>query len=226
MVKIKITIMVGILLLVGGCGFVSLMGTPGRHERKTPAEFDLAAIAAKRSKKILVIVEQPAWVRSKANLRFYLTKSFNKRLEKTIGFKPENIVPYQELVNLRSTRPDYHNMTTGEIARALSADMVLKVVVADYNMTKEAGSKYYKGDLNTTVSLTAAGSGLLLWPKKSKQKIIRVGFEIESGGYETAVTRLATGSAFCTLRLLYDCPGDKYDSSDDRTKIDWQNWNE
>ena len=223
MVKIKIIIITAVMLFIGGCGFVSLMGTPGRHERKTPAEFDLAA---QQTKKILVIVEQPPWVQSKANLRFYLTRSFNKRLEATIGFKPQNIVPYKELINLRATKPDYQNMTTVEIARALAADMVIKVVVTDYDMAKEAGSNYFKGDLNTVVSLTDAGSGLLLWPKKNKEKTIRVGFEIESGGYEIAVARLASASAFCTLRLLYDCPGDKYDSSDDRTKVDWQNWNE
>ena len=67
-------------------------------------------------------------------------------------------------------------------------------------------------------------SPMKLWPKSEKAKFVKVGFEVETGGKEASVARLASASAYGIVRYLYDCPRNKFKFADDRSGSQWQEW--
>jgi hypothetical protein len=211
------------MLLGNGCGFVSLLGTPSRHEGKVAAEYNLAE---RKSQKLLVLVNQPSWVRARTNLRFYLTEAIQAELERRIEMRPDNLVSYDEVSGFRSGRSDFAALEPWEVGKALGADMVLLVTVQDYYLADQGQTGYYKGSLGSQVLLIDAGTRAVLWPKSGDGKEIRVGFEIEPRGHETAVARLAFATAHCIVRYLYDCRQNKFKIGDDVSEIHRQqaNW--
>jgi hypothetical protein len=212
------------LLLATGCkyaGLVSLMGTESYYEEKIPAEFDMSK---QIDKKILVLVDQPAWLDSQINLRYYLTKTLRQNIMIKTKLTPENLISYDKLVEFRSTQPNFSSMSPVEIGKAMDANMVLLVLIENYNLNEVAQSGYLMGDLDTRAILYDTQTGERLWPKEEASKSIRVGFECETGGFDKAISRLAIDSAFCTTRYFYDCPKAQFRIADDKTRIDWEGW--
>ncbi|MHC4571652.1 MAG: hypothetical protein ACYS0C_06210 [Planctomycetota bacterium] len=204
-----------------GCGMVSVMGTPTRHEKKIPAEFDLAE---RTEQKILVLVNQPAYLNADVNLRYYLTEAMREGLMATIGIRPGDIVGYDDLSEYRSNQSNFSMLSPVAVGRALGADMVLLLVVEDYQLTKMAETDYYNGLLGAQAALLDTADGEKLWPESAESKSIRVGFEVAGGGWEAAVERLANACAHCTTRYFYDCPRGKFKIFDDKSGVDWESW--
>ncbi len=212
------------LLPAAGCkyaGLVSLMGTESYYEQKIPAEFDLSK---QIDKKILVLVDQPAWLDSQANLRYYLTKAIRQNIMVKTKLTPENLISYDKLVEFRSSEPDFSSMSPVEIGKAMDANMVLLVLIENYNLDTVPESTYLMGNLDTRVILYDVQAGEKLWPKEEVSRSIKVGFDYETGGMDKAISRLAVDSAFCTTRYFYDCPKAQFRIADDRTRIDWEGW--
>jgi len=205
--------------LCSGCGFVSIFGTPTRHERKIAAEYELTEHAGQ---KLLVLINQPAWLNARVNLRYHLTRKMNENLAKKIKIRPEYLVSYDELSAFRTGRPSFHLLSPTEVAAALSADMVLFVTIEGYELDRIAETNYYKGSLSAHSILCQAATGRRVWPESEEGKRVKVGFEIESRGHEAAVDRLADDLAHCIVRYFYDCPEAKFKIADDRSEIDWE----
>jgi len=204
-----------------GCGFVSILGTPTSHEKKVAAEYDLAG---RTDQKILVLVNQPAYLDADVNLRYYLTKAMRESLMAKIGIRPEDIVPYDDLSEYRSNQSNFSLLSPVVVGRALGADMVLLMMVEDYQLTKMAETGYYRGFLGAEAALLDMAAGEKLWPESAEGKSIRVGFEVGGGGREDAVERLVNSCAYCTTRYFYDCPRDKFKIFDDKSRVDWESW--
>ena len=213
------------VLFHSGCGIVSLLGTPSRSERKIPAEYDLAEHA---DQKILVLVNQPAWLSAQVNLRYYLTGAINKNLTTKVGMQPDYLVPYSELSEFRSNRPDFSLLSPVQVGEALHTDMVLLVIIENYQLHEvaETETDYHKGVLDVRAALVETATGEMLWPDSTESKSIKVGFEVESRGREAGVARLAGGCAHCIVRYLYNCPKKQFNISDDRSGIGWKSWRE
>ena len=103
--KVIVSITVAVVCLSGGCKFgrlVGVLGTPTYYEQKIPAEYKLiptkkdkkAGIEHEAPEKLLVLVEQPAWVGADFNLRYYLTEAMNNYLSQTVGVAEPNVVKY------------------------------------------------------------------------------------------------------------------------------------
>lgn len=211
-------------LFYSGCSFVGTAGTlgsPTSHEKKIPAEYDLTM---RRKQKILVLVNQPAYLDAQANLRFYLTEAMSKNLVKKVKIRPWFLVGYNELSEFRSNRPDFSLLSPAEVGTALDADMVLLVTLEEYQLHELAETGYYKGFLSARAILLDTATGEKLWPKSAKSKSIKVGFEVESYGQEVAVKRLMDACAHCTVRYFYNCPKDKFKTFDDKSDISWEEW--
>jgi len=204
-----------------GCGFVSILGTPTSREKKIPAEYDLAKPA---SRKILVLVNQPAYLDAEVNLRYYLTRAMRESLMAKIGIRPEYIVPYDQLSEFRSNQSNFSLLSPVIVGRALGADMVLLMMLEDYQLNRMAEAGYYRGFLGAQAVLLNTAAGEKLWPRLAKSKSIRVGFEVEQRGREIAVQRLAAACAYCTTRYFYNCPKDKFKIFDDKSSVDWESW--
>ena len=221
MKKVIVFFVVAVVLFYSGCGIVGLMGTPSQYEKKIPAEYDLTK---QKDQKILVLVEQPAWLSTQANLRYYLTKAMHENLIAKIEIPREYIIPYDELSEFRSNKGDFSLLSPVAAGRALGADIILSVMLEDYQLSKVAETGYYGGFLGVQTALFETATGGKLWPESAESKSIRVGFEVEQQGQEAAVGRLVAACAHCTTRYFYNCPKGKFKIFDDRSNIGWEKW--
>ncbi|MHC4497703.1 MAG: hypothetical protein ACYS21_01160 [Planctomycetota bacterium] len=207
-----------VALLCNGCGFISILATPTRHEKKVPAEYDLRN---HRHEKMLVLVKQPGWLDAQTNMRYYLTDAIHTRLVKKIKISAMYLVPYSELSEFRSKQPDSSLLSPRDVGRALGASVVLFVTVDRYELSRMAETEYYKGFLSIRSNLHEVRTGKKLWPEGARSERIMVGFEVESGGQKAAIDRLADAVAHCTVRYFYDCPEDEFKIRDERSDIGW-----
>jgi hypothetical protein len=211
------------ILLSSGCGVFGLLGTPTQHEKKVPAEYDLAA---QSDKKLLVLVNQPAWLGTSADMERRLTEAIHKHIDAKLNKKKKKIslIPYEQIAGFNSQQSEHYVPSPAQTGRQLNADLVLYVVINEYQLTQIPRSSYYKGQLAGVAQLTDVQTGKVLWPDSMDGKSITVAFDVEQGGYEAAVARLANSFAYCTVRYFYDCPLDEFKIFDDKSHTSWQQW--
>ena len=219
--KAGILIVLFSVFFCSGCESIGVLATPTRHERKIPAEYNLIK---QRSKKILVLVNQPAYLNAQENLRYYITNAVRENLVTKTRIDREKIVSYERLSEFRSSESDFSLLSPASIGRALEADMVLLIVVENYELYEMAESGYHRGALATRSVLLETLTGKKLWPQAESSRSVRVGFEFEGGGQKIAVTRLAVAAGHCIVRYFYDCPKKKFRIADDKTHISWDDW--
>jgi len=205
-------------LFYSGCGVVGIVGTPTNYEKKIPAEYDLAE---HKDQKILVLVNQPAWLNAQVNLRYYLTRAINKNLTAKVKIPPEYLVSYSELSEFRSNKSDFLSLSPVEVGEALDANMVLLVEIGSYELNRIAETSYYEGFLGVQSAFLDVATGEKIWPESAKSKSVKVGFEVETRGREIAVRRLTAASAYCLVRYFYDCPKNEFKIADERGTIGW-----
>jgi len=212
------------IVFQSGCnslGIIAVLGTSGSHEKKVTAE---CGLADRKNQKILVLVNQGVWLNADVNLRYYLTEVVNENLTEKIKIRPDHLISYSELAEFRSKQPDLAQLSPLELAAALDADMVLLVEVESYGLSELPEGGYYKGYLNICAVLLETATTMKLWPKSEKAKFVKVGFDVETGGREAAVVRLANASAYGIVRYFYNCPMNKFKFADDRSGTQWQEW--
>ncbi len=211
------------VLFVGGCPkMIALMGTENVYEKKVPAEYDLSE---QLDSKVLILVNQPAWLRVQVDMRYYLDKSIRNELVKQIKkMAADDIVDYGKLSELRSVRSDFASLTPVEVGKALGAELVLYVVLESQKLLKVADVGYYKGGMSCRAVLVDVGTGAKVWPKDESSKYIRVGFEVESRGEDFAVKRLASSTSHCIVRYFYNCRETKFKIIDDKSGDSWGYW--
>jgi hypothetical protein len=222
----KLIVFLGLAMVFphSGCkfaGVVPLLGSPTKYEKKVPAEYDLAK---RKGQKILVLVNEPGWLGAEVNLRYYLTEAINEHLTKKVKIKPAYLVGYDELSTFRSNQTGFSLLSAVDVGAALGADMVLLVMVEDYELSKMGEINYYKGFLGGQAVLIDVSAEEKLWPKPAESKSVRVGFEMEGGGQKAAVVKLAADFAHCTVRYFYNCSVDKFKIRDDRSDSAWGSW--
>jgi hypothetical protein len=216
--KLTVFFVLAGVFFYNGCGIVGLMGTPSQYEKKIPAEYDLAK---QKGKKILVLVEQPGWLSTQANLRYYLTEAVRENLISKVKVPPKYILSYKELSEFRSNKSDFSSLSSAAAGKALGADIVLLVTIEDYQVSEVAGSGYYNGSLSVQAAVFEAG-GEKAWPEDAAGKSIKVGFETGERGQEEAVKRLVNACAHCITRYLYNCPEYKFRIFDEGKKTGWE----
>ena len=208
------------VLFCGGCGVVARLGTPTYHETKVPPEYDLSNIT--EDDVIVVLVNQPSWIRSDVNLRYYMTEALNNALKNALEPASGQLVDYDELADFRARS---RGLTTVQIGKGLEADYVLRFSITDFNIEKTPQSDYYSGYMSGNALLVDVAGGTKLWPEDMTAKVIKAGFELESEDKDAAVDRLVNSAARCTVRYLYPCPMKRFKIADDRTDEQWDLWN-
>ena len=219
--KVSVALILAVFLFPGGCGLVARLGTPSEREKKIPADYNLAE---REDQKILVLVNQPAWLETDVNLRFRLTEAIIGTLVKGAEISDESFIGYGKLFEFRSGRSGFSLLSAVEVGKALDADMVLLVEISDYELNKIAGANYYNGSLNAQSALFETATGMKLWPKLERSKSIKVGFEVERYGREAGASRLVADTAHAVTRHLYNCPKNKFKFFDDRNVVGWEEW--
>ena len=218
MKKLTVFFVLAAVFFYNGCGVVGLMGTPSPYEKKVPAEYDLTK---QKGRKVLVLVEQPGWLSAQANLRYYLTEAIRENLIAKVKVPPKYILSYNELSEFRSNKGDFSSLSPAEVGKALGADIVLLVMIEDYQVGEVAGSGYYNGFLSAQAAIFEA-SGEKVWPESAENKSIKVSFETGEKGQEAAVKSLVNACAHCTSRYFYNCPKYKFKIFDEKRDIGWE----
>jgi hypothetical protein len=170
-----------------------------------------------------VLVEQPGWLSTEVNLRYYLTEAMRENLIAKVKVPPKYILSYNELSEFRSNKGDFSSLSPAAVGKALGADIVLLVTIEDYQLSEVAESDYYNGFLGAQAALFETASGEKLWPESAENKSIKVGFEAEQG-QEAAIDRLVDACAHCTIRYFYNCPKYKFKIFDERSDAGWEEW--
>jgi hypothetical protein len=210
-----------VALFYAGCNpaIVGLVGSPTSSEQvEGSAEFNLSK---NKDQKILIFVDQPSYLSSYANLRFFLTDTIARNLQEKAKMKPALFIDYKMLADLRASTPDFYTLSPIEVGRKLGADIVLVVTIVDCKTSNISESGYVAGSLDAQAVLYSVSSGEKLWPTTEQSKQVGVGFESERRGRDAAVVRLAVAAAHCVTRYLYNCPKAGFKISDERTASGW-----
>jgi len=219
MKKLTVFCVLAAVFFYNGCGIVGLLGTQSPYEKKIPAEYNLTK---QKGRKVLVLVEQPGWLSTQANLRYYLTEAIRENLIAKVKVPPKYILSYNELSEFRSNKGDFSSLSPTAVGKALGADIVLLVTIEDYQLSEVAESDYYNGFLGAQTVLFETASGEKLWPESAENKSIKVSFETGEQGQEAAVKRLVNACAHCISRYFYNCPMYKFKISDEKRDIGWE----
>ena len=203
MMKIKIILTCLALTVCSGCAVVSSLGTPTSHEKKIPAEFNLADYD---SGKVAVIITSNADNEQGNRIRNYLSKAVATNLAAREIVSPLNIISYNTIYNVSPTPVPNNDAIVTRIAASTEAKTVIKVEIKKYKLEKLSTTEYYEGSLSVSSSILDTASGQSLWPGAGFGKEVIVSFDVESKGYEAASKRLANAAAHCITRYLYDCP--------------------
>ena len=211
-----------VLFFQAGCnpGLFAVLGTPTSAETKIPAEYD---ITKQKDRKILVLVDQPAYLNVQANMRYLLTDTVEKMLQMRLKIKPEFIIDYNKLADFRSKTFDFSLLSPREIGKALGADLVLMIVINDCRISDIGQAGFFTGRLDAEAQLINVSTSEKLWPTIEKTRKIAVGFESERRGPDAAAVRLAVAAAHCVTRYLYNCHKNKFEISDEIKDVGWEN---
>jgi hypothetical protein len=212
-----------VALFCDGCvpQIVGVLATPTSSERvEGSSEYDLSH---DKDQKILVFVDQPTYLSSYANLRFYLTDMINKMLQSKdkVNIKSSLVIDYKELADLRANTMDFYTLTPIQVANKLDADLLLVVTITDCKIHDASEGGNVSGSLVVQAALYKVSSGEKLWPTTEPSRLVQVGFESERRGRDAAVIRLAAAAAHCITRYLYDCPKANFKISDEQTASGW-----
>jgi len=209
------------LILCCGCGLAGLMGSPTSSEKKVKAEYN---IARQTKGRILVLVDQLSWGKTRTDLRPYLTASVNLQLSKKAKVKAKYLIPYSKLTEFRSERADFGMLSLAQIGSALGAERILFVAIEDCQLYELAGTGYYNGSLDTKSFLFDVKTERVIWPSLAKAKTVSAGFDSQPGKNDAAAKMLAQITAHCIVRYFYDCQMDKFKIWGERADPDVKRW--
>jgi hypothetical protein len=206
--------------MLSGCGAGEIVGnisseTPS--EKEIPAEFKLRPTEGK----IVVVVTQPAWIKSPMDLRNALTNSLNAAFEIKVEIKKERLIAYSEVMNARMSLPEDKRNNPIEIATKLNAQYVLTVEVQDFDLSTFAEKDFYNGMMATKSCLLDI-KGNKLWPKAEGDGYRHTSVEIENekGTIQSAVEKLSNATAFCITRYFYNCKADRFHIPEEKREIE------
>ena len=196
-----------------GCNVVGLVMSESYHEKQVPAEFNLKK---QSGAKALIFVEKPIAVTGEYDLEAKIGSAIEALLAAKARLKRENLIVYGMDWEMDAGGGSFSQLSVPEIGKASGAEMVLYVRIEDYKLYEMGGFGYYGGLLVTRSVLYVVASGGRLWPKGESERVVRVGFKLETDGRDRAYDRLISGVSHCITRSFYNCPRGKYKSNDEQ----------
>ena len=224
-ILIASSITIAAVVFLAGCRTAGSLGgilsSETEYERAIPAEFKLA----KTEGKIVVVVSQPAWIKTPVDLRGTLTDTFNLALEEGAKIKKERLFPYTHVLELRRNLPDEKKDDPFEIALKLNAQYVLVVQITDFELSTFAEEDLFNGLMKTKSCLFNINTEKL-WPQDANGvgREITVGFEAEKRTVKSAVEQLSAATAHCVTRYFYDCKAIKFRIAEEQKELDFYTW--
>ena len=171
-------IIIGFMLVTSGCtriaALATILSTPGRHERKVTAEYN---ISEQKNKKVLVLVQQSSWIDCDYNLQYYLTKRINDILTKKAGLSAGNIIDYDSLFEVRSDATNFSMWSLADTGNKLGANFILLVTIEQYLIESMPLTEFINGSMSANAAVFTVEGEERLWPASEQSRLIKVGFE-------------------------------------------------
>ena len=219
--KLVMILVLGMGLFCSGCNVFGLLVSETVHEEKLKAEFNLAEYGKEG---VLLFVDSLKRTNVAYGFQEKLDGTIKNYLVKKARLKSKDILGWEALSDLRSSRPDFDRMSPVKVGEALGVGKVLYVRIEKYNLYNIDGRDFYEGSLTTRSVIFDVGTGAVVWPDTTTGKVIRVKVELETKGREIALARLTTATAHCITRYFYNCPRDRFRISEEQViheMIDW-----
>jgi len=198
-----------------GCAIAGNLASETPSEKVTPAEFNLADTEGK----IVILVNQPGWIKAPMDLRTSLTKAINLALEEKAGIKKDRLIEYDDVLNARRSLPEGKKDEPNEIAAKLGAQYVLDVQIMDFDLSTFAEKDFFNG-IMTTKSCLLDAKDKKLWPEDEAYRSITVEIEDEKGTMETSVAKMSAATAYCITRYFYDCKTVRFRVPEEHKELD------
>lgn len=204
-------VVTAVLLIAGsGCGLIDVLGMPTSHEKVIPPEYDLKA---RQDRKVLMWIECPRSSNVDYDVKEKLEAAFQIYLTERARFLPKHIVwGGAGGDSLMAQDPI-------EIAREQGIGYVLLVQVDHYEMVRLNIRDYYAGQMLSHAVLYDVDLGMAVWPQNAAAKVVHVEADLETKGRATALSRLVSAMAHCTMRSLYPCEKPKFKIRDEKVTI-------
>jgi hypothetical protein len=150
--------------LLGSCGLAAWPVEAFAPPKKVKAEFK-----PPEGRTLLVFVDDMVRPVDYEPIKSELAQQINDLLiEKKIA---GGVIPYRNVIDLASRRPDFNALSVGEVGRELKADIVLYVRIDKFALRDEGGGPMWHGQLQVTVRMVDVENGwnnrseARLWPK-------------------------------------------------------------
>lgn len=208
------------VLACGGCNIISVLGAPTAHEKRIPAEYDLVG----SSKKVLVLVEKAAGSNAGPGLADDLGGKMNRWLIEKAGMREEFVVPAGAISLLRAKRDDFARLSPVEIAKICDADLVLYVLIEDYELYAMNEGRYYSGSMMTRSVIFDSSLDRVIWPKADEGEVVKIKVELETKGHDALDKRMINATSHCIVRKLYNCRMTKFRVRDELPEFDDEKW--
>ncbi len=145
------------LLGVPGCAGIAWFVAQFAPPQKTKALYTIP-----RGTKVLVFADDPAGALQDVSIKAELTK----RLNEQIGANKiaDETVPYQKLLDVLTSTPQFGLLSVSEIGKLCGADVVLYVQIDRFQLKDDRASPLWQGKFETTVKVVDVEAGRL-WPK-------------------------------------------------------------
>jgi hypothetical protein len=206
------------LAFAAGCNVIGFFGSPTSHEKAVAAEYPLRGTQSR----IAVYVDEARSGSIPVELRRRLDTAVRTFLVRKVRVKEEYLVAPIEYTPGRLA--EYSRMSPAEVGRRAGADLVLYVRIESYDLMQMHSEGYFNGEIVTRSVLMDAASHEVVWPSGNDVKLARIRFELETGGREAALDRLAGAAAHCVTRYFYDCPADQFRAGDEQKEYDQMHW--
>ncbi len=200
--RLAAALCIALALTQSGCAVVAYLTAQIHGPEKIPAQYTLD-----KSPKTLVLVDAP---RSPEVVKRTLTQALNKELtaRKLLG----NLVPYADVVALRTRTPEYNRLAVTEVGEKLGAKTVICVHISTFKLKDNPMDVMWHGQMETrvkVVAVTTDNTSARLWPTDSPAghavgPVERDETTNASDVYATALTKsLCTEMADKVAKLFY-----------------------
>lgn len=213
-----------LLLTSLGCNnFIAILASETNYEKKIPAEYNLPKEAKKRS--VLVVVDRAPASGPNKRVMPLLAAMVEKYLIKKAKINEEYILPYEEVDPLAGIGGDVFAADPVKIGSDAGADVVLYVLIEDYEIRMIDKRGYFAGSMVTRSMLFDVASGEILWAGDGDGKLVSVKVDHETTGRDAAIERLNMTTGHCITRYLYNCSKRLFKTADEmRSHDELINW--
>jgi hypothetical protein len=197
---------------LAGCQIGGAFVAPTAHEKKVPAEYNLAST----KQKVMIFIDEARSATTGFNYRQTFYDALSSALTRKARVNAANIMTYKNPAN--ESPGSLSQLMPAEIGKKAGADLVLYVRIERFQLTEMDSRGFYSGTMHTQSAIFDTNTSQAVWPADGKPRLTRVNIDLEKDGRDKTTYVLADAAAHCITRHFYDCPTDRFRSGYEQTE--------